>query len=108
MKENNSKLLSLYLKKVTKLTQRERVMVLCWLNHLIHPKIVVAPSKNDVDRILAKGEGCLAEMKKRGVSGDHSYFKRKIEVENIAGIPVGVNVIIKKDGKFYKSKLEAK
>lgn len=70
------KLLTLYLKKVTKLNENERKTVLFWINTLIHPKIVMAPSKEDI--------------------------------ETITGMPTGVNVIVKKDGKFYKAQLKAK
>jgi hypothetical protein len=59
----STNLLYLYLKKVTKLTQRERVMVLCWLKMLINPKIVMAPSKEDIDRILEKGENRIKQLK---------------------------------------------
>lgn len=79
MKQKNeniqTKLLYLYLKKVTKLTKRERVMVLCWLKMLTNPKIVMAPNK--------------------------------LDLENIAGMPVGENVILRKDGKIYKGILSA-
>jgi len=39
------KLLTLYLKNVTKLNENERKMVFSWVNDLFHPKIVLAPNK---------------------------------------------------------------